>query len=159
MSPLKTLAAATILFNLGFMLLEGFAGAVESSAGKGAGGVRVTVSTILASNQEDAFDPKLASLSKRLKVFKYRSYRLLRENTQQVRLKEQATFEIPGGRSLTVVVEQRSGNQLPSKVRLMEGEKPLLDTTFKFAPGEGLIYAGPPHEGGVLFLSISVGSQ
>jgi hypothetical protein len=48
---------------------------------------------------------------------------------------------------------------LALKVRLLAGEKPLLDTTVKLREGGNFLLGGPPHEGGVLILSISAASQ
>ena len=48
--------------------------------------VRVKIGTILASNQSDEIDPKLSTMKNQLKVMKYRSYRLLKEETQNVAL-------------------------------------------------------------------------
>ena len=40
--------------------------------------------TILASNQNDDFDAKLKGMEKQLRVLKYRSYRLLKNDTKTV---------------------------------------------------------------------------
>ena len=39
-------------------------------------------------------------MEKQLKVMKYRSYRLLKEDAQSIPWQGSANFEIPGGRSL-----------------------------------------------------------
>jgi hypothetical protein len=135
------------------------AGAAEPARPQGEGKVQVTIGTILASNQSNEFDPRLAKLQNQLKVFKYRSYRLIREDTQRPGWNEEAAFEIAGGRSLLVMPQEKSGNQLALKVRLLAGEKPLLDTTVKLREGGNFLLGGPPHEGGVLILSISAASQ
>lgn len=155
MSPLKTLAAATILFSLGPTLLY----RTSARAAQGEGRIQVTIGAILASNQGSEFDPRLAKLKGQLKVFKYQSYRLIRQDTQRPGWNEEASFEIPGGRSLRVMPQEKSGNQLALKVRLLEGEKPLLDTTVKLSEGGNFLLGGPAHEGGVLILSISAASQ
>jgi hypothetical protein len=136
-----------------------FARAAEPARPQGEGKVQVTIGTILASNQSSEFDPKLAKLQNQLKVFKYRSYRLLREDTQRPGWNQEAVFEIPGGRSLLVRPQEKSGNQLALKVRLLEREKPLLDTTVKLRDGGNFLLGGPAHEGGVLILSISAANQ
>ena len=117
--------------------------------------VRVKIGTILASNQSDEIDPKLSGVKNQLKVMKYRSYRLLKEETQNVAWQENAVFEIPGGRSLTVTPQELRNKQLALKVRLQHGEKPIVDTTVRLNNGGNFLLGGPPHEGGVLVLSIS----
>ena len=117
--------------------------------------VRVRIGTILASNQSDEIDPKLSAVKNQLKVMKYRSYRLLKEETQTVRWQGNAVFEIPGGRSLTVTPQEFRNKQLALKVRLQHGEKPVVDTTVRLNNGGNFLLGGPPHEGGALVLSIS----
>lgn len=117
--------------------------------------VRVKIGTILASNQSDEMDPKLSAMKNQLKVMKYRSYRLLKEETQNVAWQGNAVFEIPGGRSLTVTPQEFRNKQLALKVRLQHGDKPIVDTTVRLNNGGNFLLGGPPHEGGALVLSIS----
>ena len=121
--------------------------------------VRVKIGTILATNQGDEIDPKLNTMKNQLKVMKYRSYRLLKEETQNVAWQGNATFEIPGGRSLVVTPEEFRNKQLALKVRLQHGDKPLVDTTVRLNNGGNFLLGGPPHEGGALVLSISATAQ
>jgi hypothetical protein len=121
--------------------------------------VRVKIGTILASNQNDEIDPKLNAMRNQLKVMKYRSYRLLKEETQNVSWQGDAAFDIPGGRSLVVTPEELRGRQLALKVRLQHGDKPVVDTTVRLNSGGNFLLGGPQHEGGVLVLSISATAQ
>ncbi|HWP60638.1 MAG TPA: hypothetical protein VNL14_22280 [Candidatus Acidoferrales bacterium] len=148
-NPLRQVPA----FSLGFVLI-----ARGLNAGEAAPPIQLRIGSILASNQATDCDPKLARMSE-LKVFKYRCYRLLRQDTQRAAWRADTTFDIPGGRSLKVTPQERQNNQLSLKVRLLEGEKPLLDTTVKLREGGNLLLGGPPHEGGVLILSISASAQ
>jgi len=121
--------------------------------------VRVKIGTILASNQSDEIDPKLNTMKNQLKVMKYRSYRLLKEETQNVSWQGNAAFDIPGGRSLVVTPQEFRNKQLALKVRLQHGDKPVVDTTVRLNNGGNFLLGGPPHEGGVLVLSISATAQ
>ena len=121
--------------------------------------VQIKIGTILATNKNDEFDARLKPLEKQLKVMKYRSYRLLREDTQTVSWRGHATFEIPGGRSLSVTPQEFRNKQIALKVRLLEGENPLLDTTVRLQNRGNFMLGGPPHEGGALVLSISASTQ
>jgi hypothetical protein len=121
--------------------------------------VRVKIGTILASNQNDEIDPKLNAMKNQLKVMKYRSYRLLKEETQDVPWQGNAAFDIPGGRSLVVTPQEFRNKQLALKVRLQQGDKPVVDTTVRLNNGGNFLLGGPPHEGGALVLSISATAQ
>lgn len=143
-----------------FSLVSVAAGVRAEGAEKDPQSVQVTIGTILASNQNDEFDAKLKSMEKQLRVLKYRSYRLLKDETQNVPWRGNKSFEIPGGRSLTVTPQEFQNNRIALKVRLTERNKPLLDTTVT-VPNKGnfLYLGGPPHEGGTLVLSISAAVQ
>lgn len=118
-------------------------------------GVQLRIGTILASNENEDFDPKLSRMKNQLEVIKYSSYRLIKEESQRVDWHSQAVFEIPGGRSLVVIPQEYRNQRLALKVRLLEGEKPLVDTTVRLRNRGYFLLGGPAHEGGVLILSIS----
>lgn len=124
-------------------------------AENGSNSVQVKIGTILASNESDQFDARLKPMERQLKVMKYRSYRLLKEDSQSVPWNDNATFEIPGGRSLAVSPQDSKDKQIALKVRLTEGTKPLLDTTVRLQGRGYFLLGGPPHEGGALVISIS----
>jgi hypothetical protein len=117
--------------------------------------VQITIQTIGASKQSSDFDSRLAPLEKQLKALNYRSYRLLKEETQTARWQGNANFEIPGGRVLIVRPQEVTNNQLGLRLQLKQGDKPQLETTVRLNNGGNFILGGPPHEGGVLVLSIS----
>ena len=121
--------------------------------------VQLKIGTILASNQSDEFDARLKPMEKQLKVMKYRSYRLLKEDSQSVPWNDNATFEIPGGRLLAISPQDSKDKQIALKVRLTEGNKPLLDTTVRLQGRGYFLLGGPPHEGGALVISISASAQ
>jgi len=121
--------------------------------------VSVKIETIMASNQSGEFDSRLKALEKQLRVLKYRSYRLLNEESKNVPSQGSASFEIPGGRSLIVWPQDFRNQQVALKVRLQGGQKPLLDTTIRLPNKGNFILGGPPHDGGVLVLSISANVQ
>ena len=150
-----TMFKKALLFSALVLLTLACFGLAES----GAQTVQVKIGTILASNQNDDFDPRLAPLEKQLKVMKYRSYKLLKEESQNVQGQASATFSIPGNRSLVVTPQVSKNKQHSLKVHLQQGEKPVLDTTVSLNNGGNFILGGPPHEGGVLVLSIWATAQ
>jgi hypothetical protein len=142
-----------------FSLLSMLAVAVTGTAQKQPQNVEVRIGAILASNQSDEFDARLKGLEKQLRVLKYRSYRLLKEESQNIPWQGNKLFEIPGGRSLMVAPQEFQDNRIGLTVRQTDGKKPLLDTTVRIANKGNFILGGPPHEGGVLVLSISAAVQ
>ena len=153
MTRLRNLLKASLLSSL--LLLAAYADGAEN----GSKPVQVKIGTILASNESDQFDARLKPMERQLKVMKYRSYRLLKEDSQSVPWNDNATFEIPGGRSLAVSPQDSKDKQIALKVRLTEGTKPLLDTTVRLQGRGYFLLGGPPHEGGALVISISASAQ
>jgi hypothetical protein len=153
MTLLRNLLKASLLSSL--LLLAVYAEAAEN----GSKPVQVKIGTILASNESDQFDARLKPMERQLKVMKYRSYRLLKEDSQSVPWNDNATFEIPGGRSLAISPQDLKDKQIALKVRLTEGTKPLLDTTVRLQGRGYFLLGGPPHEGGALVISISASAQ
>jgi hypothetical protein len=153
MTLLRNLLKPSLLSSL--LLLAVCAEGAES----GSKPVQVKIGTILASNESDQFDARLKPMERQLKVMKYRSYRLLKEDSQSVPWNDNATFEIPGGRSLAVSPQDSKDKQIALKVRLTEGTKPLLDTTVRLQGRGYFLLGGPSHEGGALVISISASAQ
>jgi hypothetical protein len=153
MTLLRNLLKASLLSSL--LLLAVYAEGAEN----GSKAVQLKIGTILASNESDQFDARLKPMERQLKVMKYRSYRLLKEDSQSVPWNDNATFEIPGGRSLAISPQDLKDKQIALKVRLTEGTKPLLDTTVRLQGRGYFLLGGPPHEGGALVISISASAQ
>ena len=151
MKLLKTRRSLVLLSNLLVVSFAALGGAAEKTPQS----VQVTIRSILAANKSDEFDAKLKGMEQQLKSLKYRSYRSLKDDSKTVPWQGTQSFEIPGGRILTVVPQEFQDNRIALKVRLTENDKPIVDTTVKI-PNKGLfILGGPPHDGGTLVLSIS----
>ena len=155
MKLLKKPPLRVLLFSLLAMLAVAVAGTAQTQPQN----VEVRIGAILASNQNDEFDARLKGLEKQLRVLKYRSYRLLTDESENIPRNGNKVFEIPGGRSLMVTPQEFQDNRIALQVRLTDGKKPLLDTTVRIANKGNFILGGPPHEGGVLVLSISAAVQ
>jgi hypothetical protein len=151
----KKLRNPVLLFSLAFLVVAGWLHAAD----KNPQSVQVTIRSILAGDKNDEFDPKLKGMEPQLKPLKHRSYRALKDETQTIPWHGSKAFEIPGGRSLTIAPQEFQDNRIGLKVRLTQGDKPLIDTTVKIANKGNFILGGPAHEGGSLVLSISAAVQ
>ena len=151
----KTLRNPVLLFSLAFLNFAGWLRAADNAPQS----VQVTVRSILAGNKSDDFDPKLKDLEQQLKPLKHRSVKALKDETQTVPWNGSKAFQIPGGRSLTIAPQEFRDNRIGLKIRLTQGDKPLIDTTVKIANRGNIILGGPPHEGGSLVLSISAATK
>jgi hypothetical protein len=146
----SSLRRASKLFSL-WLIFAAPLGAAEQPAQP----VQIKIGTIMATNQAECLDSQLAKLKQQLEVVKYRCYRLMREDAQKGGWQANSSFDIAGGRSLHVTPLECRNNRVSLKVRLLEGEKPIVDTTVRFPNKGNFLLGGPAHEGGVLILSIS----
>ena len=147
---LPRLRIRVLLFSMLLAFTVGSSNAAESTPQT----IKIKIDSILATNQNGEFDARLKPLEKQLRVLKYKSYRLLKEESQSVPPQGNGTFDVPGGRSLTISPQDFSTQQIALKVHLQGTDKPLLDTTLKLKNKGNFILGGPPHEGGVLVLAI-----
>ncbi len=148
---------AALLFSLCSLLGAAPIGAAEAE--KSPQAVQLKIGTILATNQADCLDSQLAKMKQQLEVIKYRCYRLIGQEAQKGSWQNNTVFEIPGGRTLVVAPQELRNNRISLKVRLLEKEKPIVDTTVRFPNKGNFLLGGPAHEGGVLILSISAMTQ
>ncbi len=151
MKLLKTRRSRVLLSSLALILWSGWGGAADTNPQS----VQVTIRSILAANKSDEFDAKLRGMEQQLKSLKYRSYHSLKDETKTVPWQGSQSFDVPGGRLLTVAPQDFQNNRIALKVHLTENDKPIVDTTVKIPNKGNFILGGPPHEGGVLVLSIS----
>ncbi|HEX9445291.1 MAG TPA: hypothetical protein VGA73_14300 [Candidatus Binatia bacterium] len=151
----RTRLRPILLFSLAAILLASPLGAAEPAPQV----VQLKIGTILATNQANCLDSQLAKIKQQLEVIKYRCYRLIKEETQKGAWQANTVFEIPGSRSLVVMPNEFRNERISLKVRLLEGERPIVDTTVRFPNKGNFLLGGPAHEGGVLILSISAMTQ
>jgi hypothetical protein len=118
--------------------------------------VDLRVRTVLATDSNSLFDARLNTCRRQLNgLFRFSSYRLMKEEERQVPWGRPNNFEIPGGRYLEVLPMAFKENRLRLRVLLIEGTSPPpLDTDFS-VPNHGNIWVGGPrHPDGVLLISI-----
>ena len=128
---------------------------VPGNSPAGAANVEVHIGAVLASNSGQEFDPRLVALHKQFNVlFPYTSYRLVKEQRMEVPWGGKVGFDIPGGRYVLVVPREFKNDRVSMKVMLIDGERPIVDTTLSLKNHATFLVAGPRHSEGVLILSI-----
>jgi hypothetical protein len=118
--------------------------------------VALHVRTVLATDSGTDFDARLDGYRRQLRgLFRYSSYRLVKEEDRHCAFGRSNNFEIPGGRYLEVLPVQFREDRLKLRVLLIEGTSPPpLDTDFT-VPNRGNIWVGGPRNpDGVLLISI-----
>lgn len=118
-------------------------------------GVEVRIGAVLASNTEQTFDQRLATLRRQFDtLFPYTSYRLIKEEKRMVAWGRQAGFDLPGGRYLLVIPREFKDGRVSMKLMLVEGSRPLFDTVVGLRNQGTFLVGGPRHQDGVLIIAI-----
>lgn len=118
--------------------------------------VQLRVGCVLASNTGQEFDKRLIELRPRFaRLFRYTSYSLVKEKRERVSIGGRMIFEVPGGRYLMVLPkEYNSDGSLLMKVVLLEGAKPIINTSVSLKKHGTFLVGGPQNNDGALILAI-----
>ncbi len=131
--------------------------AVMARAG---GTVDVTIGSVLATDVGQEFDIRLASMKPQFEsLFRYSSYRLMKQERRAVSWGAGASFDIPGGRYLVVAPQELRDSKISMKVMLLEGGRPLIDTSVALRNHGVLLLGGPKEQEGVLIIAIGAESE
>ena len=125
-----------------------------------AGAVELTVGSVLATDAGQEFDHRLVAMKPQFEsLFRYSSYRLMKQETRALRWGEGASFDIPGGRYLVVAPQELRDSKVAMKIMLLEGGRPLVDTSVALRNHGVLLLGGPKQQEGVLIISIGANAQ
>jgi hypothetical protein len=154
-----TRAAGRLLCSVvAIVCATGAAGAEEPSAGPmspAIGAVEVRIGAVVASNSGQEVDHRLAAWQREFRtLFPYSSYRLVKEETRLVPWGGKAGFDIPGGRYVLVIPREYKNDRVSMKVMVIEGSRPIVDTTLSLRNRGTFLVGGPRDPDGVLILSI-----
>ena len=129
--------------------------APATSTSPAANAVEVRIGAVLASNSSQEFDARLAAMHRQFNtLFPYTSYRLVKEERQRVPWGTKVGFDIPGGRYVMVIPREYKNDRVSMKVMVIEGARPIVDTTVSLRNHATFLVGGPRQHEGVLILSI-----
>jgi len=121
--------------------------------------VEVRIGAVLASNSGKEFDQRLAAMHRQFdSLFAYSSYRLVKEERQEVAWGGKVGFDIPGGRYVLVIPNEFRDNHILMKVMVLEGARPIVNTALSLRYHATFLLGGPRQQEGVLILSIGAGT-
>jgi hypothetical protein len=137
------------------MLIALMAGKTAGTAGAEER-ISVDVKTVLASQESEYVDPRLSTLTRELRtVFRYSSYRLLKEDHVSLPMKETAQVPLPEERILAITPLGIEGDRMALKLVILKNKKEVFQTVIKLLNHRSLTVGGPKHKGGVLLFNIS----
>ncbi|MBI3768596.1 MAG: hypothetical protein HY271_08890 [Deltaproteobacteria bacterium] len=139
-----------------------FLGALLAAASAArAGGVAVTVGSVLATDGgQPEFDPRLVAMKPQFdSLFRYSSYRLMKQERRVLDWGQGASFDIPGGRYLVIAPKELRDSKVSMQVMLLEGGRPLVDTSVALRDHGVLLVGGPKQLEGVLIVAIGADTE
>ncbi len=118
--------------------------------------VDMQIRVVYATASHSRVDPALSSLTRYLSHLRFTGYELLDTQKSQVGLGGKATFNVEGGRKVTVTLLGRDDKRARVRVQVSSsGGKQLLDTTMSVNRNGTVIVAGPKHKDGILVLPLT----
>lgn len=118
--------------------------------------IQTRLRVIEASNVGSSIDPSLKDLHDQLgSLFKYTSYRLLRDDRLNLSPNQPASIPIHEGRSIEITQVGLQPNMAELRVRIRRDGTDLLNTQVRLSPGRTVLLGGPKHREGVAILALS----
>ena len=149
----RTVAACTVAGIAALAVVGGL------SAGT-AQNVDLIIGSVLATDAGQEFDSRLIAMKPQFEsLFRYSSYRLMKEERRTIGWGEGASFDIPGGRYLVVAPQELRDSKVTMKIMLLEGGRPLVDTSVALRNHGVLLLGGPKQQEGVLIISIGANAE
>lgn len=135
------------------------AGVVPLDAEGASPGCQLRVGAILASDAGQS-EKELEPIKQQWgNLFRYRSYKMVKDEMKVVKWRTRTGFDIPGGRYLVVSPRGMRDDRILLKILLIEGSRPLVDTVLALKNEGAVVVGGQKHEEGVLLLSIGARTE
>ena len=118
--------------------------------------VLTDVKVIHASTGSKHVDPDLKGIFSELKsVFKYTSYRLLKDQRLNLRFNQKGRVNLPGKRTLIVMPSDMEGKRIRYQINIQKNNHPIFQTRVLLKNNSSITIGGPQFNNGVLLFNIS----
>lgn len=117
--------------------------------------VNVQIMVVFATSSQTGVDPRLGNLTRYLSNLKYSGYQLLDSQQATLSANGSQSFQIEGGRKVSVTLLSRDDQKARMRVEITQGSGKLLDTTLSVNRNGTFIVAGPKHKDGILVLPLT----
>jgi len=122
--------------------------------------VLTDVRVIHASTGSKHVDPNLKKIIPELRsVFKYTSYRLLKDQRMNLRFNQKGRVTLPGERTLVVIPSDMDGKRIRYQINIHENNHPIFQTQVLLKNNCSITIGGPQFNDGVLLFNISGSMQ
>ena len=118
--------------------------------------VLTDVKVIHASTDSNHFDPRLKGIISELRsVFKYTSYRLLKDQSMDLKFKQRGQVDLPGKRTLVVIPSDMDGKRIRYQINIQKNNRSIFQTQVLLKNNSSITIGGPQFNDGVLLFNIS----
>ena len=116
--------------------------------------VALRIDTVLASNSNRRFDPRLDHMIRELKPLRFKGYRLLGHHTQGIDTGDECGIELPGQRYLHITTRENTAQHVKLNILINEGNRPIVNTDVLVDHGSVVLLGGPKDADGTLLIAI-----
>lgn len=88
-------------------------------------------------------------------VFKYTSYRLLKDQRLNLSFNQKGRVNLPGKRTLVVIPTDMKGKRIRYQINIQKNNHPIFQTRVLLKNNSSITIGGPQFKDGVLLLNIS----
>lgn len=118
--------------------------------------VKTEVRVIHASTKSKGVDPGLRRLIPELEsVFKYTSYRLIKNQRLRLGFNEEGRVTLPGNRTLVVMPSEMNGKRIRYQINIKKNNRSVFKTQILLRNNRSVTIGGPKYKNGVLLFNIS----
>jgi len=118
--------------------------------------VLTDIKIIHASTGAKHVDPNLKKIIPELKsVFKYTSYRLLKEKRLNLSFNEEGRVNLSGKRALIVMPTDMDGKRIRYQIKIQKNNRPVFQTRVLLKNNSSITIGGPKLKNGYLLFNIS----
>ena len=122
--------------------------------------VLTDVKVIHASTGAKHVDPSLNEIISGLKsVFKYTSYRLLKDQRLYLRFNQKGRVNLPGKRTLVVMPSGMDGKRIRYQINIQKNNHSIFQTQVLLKNNSSITIGGPQFDNGYLLFNISGSMQ
>jgi hypothetical protein len=118
--------------------------------------VLTNVKVIHASTNSKQVDPGLTKIISELKsVFKYTSYKLLKDKQLNQHFNEEGIVNLPGKRTLVIIPTNMDGKRISYQINIKKNNRSIFQTRVSLKNNKSVTIGGPQYKKGVLLFNIS----
>ncbi|MCP4022546.1 MAG: hypothetical protein GY729_11955 [Desulfobacteraceae bacterium] len=142
----NTITLAIFFFTICFLTQAAMAG----------GNVNTGVRVIHASSGPQFIDPGLRDIVPELKsVFRYTSYRLIKQKSMNLNRNQQGKVNLPGNRTLVVTPTKIKGKRIQYSININKAGQRIFNTQVSLKNNSSITIGGPKFKKGYLLFNIS----